>query len=77
MDTFSPAPYQAPISPSEASAKEDPKLPKEFQPSHVQKVTDTIARRAPFILDRLFSRMMYGVFQLIRFLIQVIHDAIG
>jgi hypothetical protein len=49
----------------------------EYQPSFPQKVWGFIARRAPYYIGRAIQFIMYGLFQVFRFIIQMFRDAIG
>jgi hypothetical protein len=47
----------------------------EYQPSTVQKIKGEVYKRIPFYFGRLVQLIMYGIFQLVQFIIQVIKDA--
>jgi hypothetical protein len=49
----------------------------EYQPRWYEKVWSAIAKRAPYYIGRLVQTIMYAIFKLFQFLIQMFHDAIG
>ena len=49
----------------------------EYQPRWYEKIWTAIAKRAPFYIGRLVQTIMFGLFQVFRFIGQAVKDAIG
>jgi hypothetical protein len=49
----------------------------EYTPSVKEKVVTSVKKRAPFIIGRIIQYILYGLFQVVQFLKQVIVDAVG
>jgi hypothetical protein len=49
----------------------------EYKPSLLQKVWGTVAVRAPYFIGRIIQIILYWIFQIARFILQMFRDAVG